>query len=123
MSDLHLDDQLVEQLEQLAARRSMDVNEFLAEAVRSYLRQIEQEAMQENITAFSTLQADLLKNYRNEYVAIHQGKLVDHDSDFQTLHSRIRRQFGRQPVLLRHVSAETERTWTFRSPRFTRPAP
>ena len=122
MTDLHLDSQLLEQLEQLAAQRAMDVNEFLADAVRNYLRQVEQEAMQANIAAFLDQHSELLSRYRNEFVAFHRGELVDHDKDFQTLHSRIRQRFGRQPVLLRQVTSETERTWNFRSPRLNRPA-
>jgi hypothetical protein len=66
--------------------------------------------------------SQLLPEFRNEHVAFHQGKLVDHDKDFQALHRRIRQQFGRQPVLLRQVTGEAERTWTFRSPRLERPA-
>lgn len=123
MTDLQLDPQLLEQLEQLAAQRAMDVNEFLADAVRSYLRQIEQEAMQVNIKAFLAQHSQLLKKFRNEYVAFHQGRLVDHDPDFQALHSRVRQQYGRQPVLLRLVTGEPERTWTMRSPRLDRPTP
>lgn len=123
MTDLHLDAQLLEQLEHLAAERRMDVNDFLADAVRSFLRQIEQEAMQVNISAFLEQHPQLLVEFRNEYVAFHQGKLVDHDRDFHALHSRIRQQFGRQPVLLRPVTGEAERVWTFRSPRIQRPSP
>lgn len=120
MTDLHLDDHLMEQLEQLAAGQAIDVNKFLSAAVRSYLRQVEQATMQTNITAFQAQHPELLKTHPNEYIAFHQGELVDHDKDFLTLHRRIRLQFGRQPVLLRHVNAETERTLTFRSPRLTR---
>jgi hypothetical protein len=120
MTDLHLDAHLMEQLEQLAAGQAMDVNQFLAEAVRSYLRQVEQEAMQANVTAFLARRPELLKTYPNEYIAFYQGELVDHDIDFLTLHRRVRRQFGRQPVLLRQVNSVSERILTFRSPRFTR---
>ncbi len=98
----------------------MDVNEFLADAVRSYLRQVEQDAMQANIAAFSDQLPQLLHEFRDEYVAFFQGNLVDHDKDFQSLHSRIRQQFGRQPVLLRQVTGESERIRTFRSPRIVR---
>ena len=51
--------------------------------------------------------------------AIHNGKVVDHDQDFQSLHSRIRQRFGRQPVLLRRVEAEPERVWTFSAGTFS----
>jgi predicted transcriptional regulator len=123
MTDIHLDSHLLEQLEQLAAQSDMDVNQFLADAVRSYLRQVEQEAMQANIHAFLEQYPQLLHEFHDEYVAFHQGKLVDHDKNFQALHGRVRQRFGRQPVLLRPVTGEPERTWNFRSPHIERPAP
>ncbi len=57
------------------------------------------------------------------YVAIHNGEVVDNDTDVRALHLRIRQQFGRIPVLLRQVMTEKEpRDLIFRSPKFeTRP--
>lgn len=69
------------------------------------------------------MHAELAEKYLGQYVAIHNGKVVDHDKDFHSLHSRIRQRFGRQPVLLRRVEAEPERVLAFRSPRLERGQP
>jgi hypothetical protein len=115
-----LQPRLVEQLEQVAVQRSVEAKELVETAVRVYLRQMEREKIQAEAEAFCSMHAELAEKYLGQYVAIHDGKVVDHDEDFQTLHSRIRQLFGRQPVLLRQVEVEPERVLTFHSPRLER---
>ena len=118
MAEIHLDIHLIERLEQVAAQRSVTVNQFLEEAISSYLRQIEQQEMAKNIQAFNTRQAEINQAYADAYVAFYAGELVDHDCDYLALHHRIRERFGRRPVLIRQSGTESERSWTFRSPHF-----
>jgi hypothetical protein len=49
-------------------------------------------------------------------VAIHQGKLVDHDSDQLALYQRVDRRYRNTPVLIKQVLANPEEEYTFRSP-------
>ena len=118
MSTITLQPRLVEQLEQVAAQRSVEAQELIETAVRAYLRQVEREKIKAEAEAFRSMHAELAEKYLGQYVAIHNGKVIDHDEDFQALHSRIRQRFGRQPVLLRQVKSEPERVLTFRSPQF-----
>ncbi len=120
MADVHIDSLLLEKLKQTAQGRSMSVNEFLEKAMQSYLRQLEEEELNRNIEAYGKLYPGLVKEYFGQYVAVHAGKLVDHDTEFPVMHRRIRQQYGRQPVLLRRVTQDNETVWTFRSPRFER---
>lgn len=123
MSTITVQAQLVEQLEQAASERSMMPEELLETALRDYLRQLDRDKIKTEAEAFRDLHSALLKEYPGQYVAIHNGELVDHDEDFQALHRRVRQRFGRQPVLLRQVGPEPERVWTFRSPQFERGQP
>ena len=123
MSVIALQPQLMERLEQVAAERAMMPGELLEAAVRTYLRQLEREKIKAEAKAFRSMHAELVEKYLGQYVAIYDGKVVDHDEDFQSLHSRIRQRFGRQPVLLRRVTAEPERVLVFRSPQFERGQP
>lgn len=117
---LTLQPDLLEQLESAAVERSVIANELLEIAVRAYLRQIEQEQIEAEVTAFRAMHDGLRKQFNGQYVAINHGQVVDYDPDFQTLHSRIRHRYGRRPVLLRRVGEEPERELSFRSPRFER---
>ncbi len=123
MSTITLQPQLMEQVEQVASERAVRPGELLETAVRTYLRQLDREKIRAEAEAFRSMHAELAEKYLGQYVAIHNGKVIDHDEDFQSLHSRIRQRFGRQPVLLRRVEAEPERVWLFRSPRFERGQP
>lgn len=114
MSTITLQPQLMEQLEQVAADQAVLPEELVETALRTYLRQIEREKIKAEAEAFRSVHAILTKKYLDQYVAIHNGKVVDHDENFQSLHSRIRKRFGRQPVLLRRVEAEPERVLVFR---------
>jgi hypothetical protein len=62
----------------------------------------------------------LVKEHLGQYVAVHNGQLIDYDEDFQALHNRIRQQYGRRPVLLRQVTREPVRVLLMRSPRLER---
>ena len=123
MPTITLQPQLVEQLEQVAAHRSVEAEELIETAVRAYLRQMEREKIQAEAEAFRSMHAELTEMYLGQYVAIHDGKVIDNDEDFQSLHGRIRQRFGRQPVLLRQVKSEPERVLTFSSPRLERDQP
>jgi len=43
------------------------------------------------------------QRYANEYVAVRGGEVVDHDADQRALYLRVRRQYGRQPMLIVHA--------------------
>jgi predicted transcriptional regulator len=116
MASIHLDTELIKRLQAAAQERSMSVEASLDEAVRAYLRQLEAEEMKKNIAVFEAKHSELLRNYSGWFVAIHAEKVVDKDEDYLKLHRRIRQRYGYQPVLIRQVLSESERTWIFHSP-------
>ncbi len=117
MPAMILSPELTGELEQVAAARDVKPEDLLAEAVRSYLRQLERDKIKAEAEAFRQLHPQLVTQYLGQYVAIHQGQLVDHGPEFEALHRRIRRQFGRQAVLIRRVTPEPERVLVMHSPR------
>lgn len=123
MSTVTLSPKIVQQLEQMAVEQATRPEELLEKAVSVYSHQINHERIKAEAEAFQAMHADLVQNYLGQYVAICKGQLVDHDPDFQSLHSRIRKRFGRQPVLLRLVENKPERTLLFRSPRIEQGQP
>lgn len=123
MSSITLQPQLMEQLEKIASERDVRPGELVESALRTYLRQLDREKIKAEVAAFQAMHTELAEQYMGEYVAIHDGGVVDHDRDFRALHSRVRQRFGRQAVLLRRVEAGPDREWTFRSPRFERGDP
>lgn len=80
-------------------------------------RLAERKIISQEMAAYRAMHVELVEDYLGQYVAIHDGKSVDHDPDFSTLHERIRKRFGRQVVLIQRVETEPERELVFRSPR------
>ncbi|HRW03847.1 MAG TPA: DUF5678 domain-containing protein [Caldilineaceae bacterium] len=70
------------------------------------------------VAAYEALHASLLKRYANQYVAIYQGKLIDHDSNKLALFQRIEEKYPNEFVLMRPVQEQPEREFYFRSPRY-----
>ncbi len=83
-------------------------------------RQLERNKIKAEVKVFQAMHAELVKQYWGEYVALHNGQVVDHDPQFEALHGRIRERFGPKPILLRQVTTETERILTMRSPHLER---
>jgi len=77
--------------------------------------------MLREIEAYHRLHPELRQKYKDQYVAIFQGKLVDHDSDPEALLERVLVRFPDQVVLQRKVEESPEVVLHFRSPRFEQP--
>jgi metal-responsive CopG/Arc/MetJ family transcriptional regulator len=120
MTTVTLNPELVQQIENWSSQGGGDAQSFVEKAVRTYLGQMRQEKIRTETEAFNE-QYDMLKaNYAGQYVAVHQGKVIDHDTDIRSLHLRVYEQLGRTPVLLKQVMDEPERELHFRSPRLER---
>ncbi|MEM7537978.1 MAG: DUF5678 domain-containing protein [Chloroflexota bacterium] len=77
------------------------------------------ELMLQEEAVFRTQQAMLQQQYPNEYVAIHQGEVIDHDvNDVELL--RRRRKYGKKVVLIRHVDSDPDQEITIRSSRISK---
>lgn len=114
MKTVTLNPALVQQIENLNSKENTDVQSFVERAVQAYLLQIQREKIRTETEAFNAQVKMLRAKYAGQYVAIHQGKVIDHDSDLRTLHLRVYEQVGRTPVLLKQVTDEPERELVFR---------
>jgi hypothetical protein len=67
---------------------------------------------------FLCLHPELWAQYPEQYVAIHGGKLVDHDPDMGALLKRIDAQYPGTFVMMRQVRQEAEIVYQHRSVRW-----
>ena len=113
MPTLTLSPELHEPLKCLAAGRDATVEEV----VEAPTAPRDQDVLQIEQTAWFAQSADLRRQFRGEFVAVHKQKVVDHDPDKRSLYIRVRQRFGPIPVLI--LSADLEEPPTFRiySPR------
>ena len=61
--------------------------------------------MEREVAAFEAQHAQLIETHLGQYVAFHNGKLVDADADRRALRQRIRRRYGRAVVMIQQVDA------------------
>lgn len=110
--------------EELAHSSHRPVNDVLREHIQWGLPRFhiskDSPAMEREVAAYEAMHAQLWKQYANQYVAVHQGSVVDHDHDKVALLMRIRKQYPNQVVLIRQVLPELPKPFIFRSVRVER---
>ncbi len=107
MTTVTLPDRIEKQLEQLAAAQGVSVEELTQHLLREQLRTFRRRALSEEMTAFCAQYSRLIKEFPGQYVAVYQGKVIDHDPDGGTLHRRIYKSYGDLPVLIVQVRPST----------------
>ncbi|MFN8496419.1 MAG: DUF5678 domain-containing protein [Anaerolineae bacterium] len=111
---------IADQIEELAEAADANAEEIVDKALRSYLALYRRNKIRVETEAFEQQKDRLLDQYAGEYVAIHNGEVIDHDGDLRTLHLRVFARLGHTPVLLKQVARGAQTTLVFRSPRFER---
>lgn len=110
----------------VAENQRRDVSEVVAEVLEQAFPPLnsgltpsmEGADMEREIAAFHRLHSWLLANFANEYAAIYQGELVDHDPDMTALLQRIDQRFPDEFVLMRPVLKEPDVVYQHRSVRW-----
>lgn len=124
-------DQRYRQLQLWAKRRQQDIGEAVAEYLvenppdsQEWVIPPSEEAVQLEAEkqAYLHLYPQLKEEFFGQYVAIYQGKLIDHDVAYAALFERIDDRFPDEFVWLTQVQDEPIGTIAFRSPRFVEEA-
>ncbi|MFN0073113.1 MAG: DUF5678 domain-containing protein [Chloroflexota bacterium] len=117
MDAIELRPDLREQVEIAARHEARSVDDVVNSAVADYVRDQQRAIIAQETCAFERMHADLVRDHRGQWVAIHDGRLVDVDPDAAALYARIRKAYGRESVLIRQVLDVAIRTLTIQSPR------
>lgn len=79
----------------------------------------QREKMLAERAAFERQLGELLTRYEGQYVAIHNGEVIDHAQDKLALALRVKAEYPEEGVLIKLVTAEPDRDIQIRSPRLT----
>ena len=109
MPTVAVEPQLYSRVEEAALEHQVSIDEILATAFRLYLWELDRRQISEESTIYRQRFAELKAQYLGQYIAMHNGQVVDHDADFQALRQRIRQRFGRTPVMITLVEDVAER--------------
>jgi hypothetical protein len=117
------DERLVIALKQIAEQEQISLQEAAQTAIRRYVREMERAKIHAETEAFWAMYPQLLEHYLDQYIAVHNGKVVDSGPDLGTLYQRLRERYGETPVLMVQVKSKPVRELVFRSPRLEPVAP
>ena len=108
-SHLVIEPQLYSRIKQAADEHKIGVDRILAEALRRYLWELDRRKISEESQIYQQRHAELKAQYLGQYIALHNGQVVDHDMDVAVLRQRVRQCFGRKPVMVTLVEEVAER--------------
>jgi len=89
MTAIDLNPRLFEQVRRIARWQRVTTDELTSRALSSYLDRLEWEKLQSEMDAFQAQLPVLMVAYTDQYVAMHEGQVIDHDADLRTLYSRV----------------------------------
>lgn len=91
---------LTERVTQWAQATNRAADEVLEEAVRAYFDAVEETVIAAETDAFWSAYESIVERYGDGFVAMRDGRVVDHDSDVSRLQVRVCARFGSLPVLI-----------------------
>ena len=109
--------ELYQRVENFAEWKHQPAEDFMEDALLDYLDKLELEILAREEAAFKRMFYQLLPTYEGQYVAVHEGKVIDSDTELMDLHTRVYLTILDLPVLIKKVTTEPEREIVIRSPR------
>ncbi len=100
---LTIEPELYQRVEETTLIYHTEIGTLFNQAIRRYLWELDRRKISEETKRYYQCHAELKKHYLGQYIAMHQGEVVDHDVDFGTLCQRVQQQFGRVPIMMRQV--------------------
>ena len=120
MPTVMIEPDLYDRASQTAHRLNSSIEDVFAEAMQRYLWDLARAKISQESHTYRLLHAELKTKYLGQYIAMHDGQVVDHDSDFQLLRQRIRQRYGNTAVMMTRVEENGEPTLTRRGFRVER---
>ncbi len=120
---LTLPDSLYKQVEIAVQRVSRPIADVLVDVVVGAFPSVHEHAQREQMereqAVYARQREELLSKYEGQYIAMHGGVVVDHDSDISTLTQRIDVRYSLDEIVhIRLVTREPDRVLRSRSLRF-----
>ena len=114
---LSIPEQTLSSLHQVADRLGESAEILADRAIHQFLRQIAERKVAQEEEYFQGQHTQLLQSYQGQYIAMHDGQVIDSDVDELALYMRIRQQYPLIGILIKKVTVTPEDIWIIRSPR------
>lgn len=118
---LDVPNEIYERVEKLAVTTERDIPDVLLETIARTFSPFpvdpNRSVMNQNVETYRELHAELVMTHLGQFVAICDGRLIDHDPDPVSLLQRVRTQYPEKVVLRRKVESVPEHQLQIRHPR------
>lgn len=114
---LAVPEETVTSLKQAASALGESAEALADQAIQQFLRQVAERKVDREEQHYRTQHSQLLAQYEGQYIAMHQGNVIDTDTDELALFLRIRKAYPMVGILIKQVTMHIEEIWTVRSPR------
>jgi ABC-type antimicrobial peptide transport system ATPase subunit len=108
MPTITVEPETYERLEAFAEEKQANTEQIAQEAFDLYFWEQNNRKISYESAQYRKQHLEIKKHYLGQFIAMHQGKIVDTDSDFQNLNVRIRERFGNTAVLITKVEEAPE---------------
>lgn len=98
--------EMYERIEAEADEKQADTEQIANDAFKLYFWEQNRKKISYESNEYQKQHSEIKKEYFGQFIAMHQGQIVDHDADFQNLNERIRKRFGYTAVLITNVEEE-----------------
>ncbi len=104
----------------VAEQMGIALSDLADNAIRQYLRREAEKKITQEEKMYEAQHSQLLAQYEGKFIALHDGQVIDSDTDELKLYLRIRHQYPLLGILIKQVAAEIDEVWHTRSPRMER---
>lgn len=112
MFAIDVSSELLEPLQRVAAERGESVNTLVEQLIADYLRDRRHRYLTAEMERFREHHDELRQQYEGQFIALREGKVLDHDPEGGRLYGRIHQQYGDIPVLIVEVNDQPEQLFT-----------
>ena len=103
MPTMMIEPELYRRVTQTATAQEMTPEAILEDALQHYFWDLDRQKIRVEAKHYRQQHADLKAKFLGQYVALHQGQVVDHDDEFRPLYERVRQTFGPAAVMITKV--------------------
>ncbi len=118
MIALHIPEELAGTIKEEATTCGVSIEEYLRSAIKRERTLAGRQKIEQDQAWWLALPLSKRVKYEGEFIAVHNQKLIDHDKEEAALYMRVRKAYGKTPVLV--MPAEGPREIRMVSPRIVR---
>lgn len=117
MTTLTISDDAAQRLAKVADTQFTSTDTLAEKAIREFLRAEADRTLERELDAYRAMHAELLRDYANQFVAVRQRRVIDHDHDQLSLYLRVEQEYPDEIILIKQVLPAIEEIYRVRSPK------